>query len=1379
MRGLIPYANILLATILLYGLPGRAGAQVTCTPVFTNEYKANSNILPTAVKTLADGTMLTAGKGFAGASTNYDGFVARLNPDGTQIWAYFIGGNGDDVFSGIAALNDGTAIVYGSTKSFGHPEGQGWLVHIDGAGAVLASFVLGSAATLNNWVRAVQQYTDGDIFGSFNVYDGMGGSDPVVFKMGLNGTLRWTHRFDNGNEDNFTSVAFSGDTLYAAGYEVCQGCGFKQAVITLLNITDGSYLSSSTFPYQGNADDEQVTGLQIYGGTISYGLYISGSNNGLGGVLLGNQILLFQTDLAGNLRFPPAYASDGSSGLGQSTLMEPVRTADSGFFVLLTGVGNNVAPGVAKINKYGVEEWGLVLTPGDDNSVMEGIDVTSDGGCVVAGWFNSAVAGNSYILRLVKMTSWGEVSSCNLPQEALTTGTANYQLVPFTWASQPAISPLVQAVAVDPPVPASMSLLNDPENPNCSGSVCLDHTPVPAGCNKTYNIAYATDRSSKLYDVMPTTDGGRLAAGSLVIPSDSLAADVDGLVIKYQSSGDVAWAKNYNLQAGLNLSFKRLVRLADGNTLAIGNDVRGGDTAFWYIVFVKLDNSGNILWVKTIHGPQLTDIGATPDGGFILLAGFTVIRYDGNANIIWQRIATHQVDSSIYLSVSCSGNYIDVAFRSGVFTNQFGVDRLSMQTGAQVWSKAYQTASTAAEVNKIISIRDSVYLFLYNYIQNAGVPITNLVIKLDTLGNFYQAQTLGASDALNMTLYPPTEITVLPPPTVTLSSDGNFVVTGPISSAGSNSLLLTKLRPDGTVIWSHDFASIRYFPDNLRTQGKGFIIPGAESYQHTGEPVFTNGIVLKMDSAGQLEGGAAACQATPHSFVVSPYTAVSPVSNPVSSDLPAALAMVNASMYTQVVAISPILLCAAPGTCNAVNMLQKGVSCAVGDTLVYYLDHSGNCAAAATWNYDSSFFQPGLILGDSIQLIVRQGGSTTVGAQVEGFCSLTEESVGTSIVVTAGGLSFGPDTVLCDNSSVTLVASPGYTGYLWNGNSTGTSLVVTVPGKYFVTATDQCGVGHSDTVLVVAADSLFQLTPPDTVSCNQDTVLLQASNGYADYQWSPAYNVLAQGNEALVTPGVTTRYTVVAQRRPGCMVTRSVLITALSSPGISLGGDTSICSGDSVVLDAGGFFNSYLWSTGDTSERIYVSQAGAYSVAALYNNGCMSRDSFLLVGLYKIVRPPLDSIFCLGTDRVLNAGPGYSTYLWNTGSTGSSVDVGQPGVYWVVVTDAHGCRTTDSTVATGKECLVGLYVPNAFTPNGDGHNDRCRPVFYGVAVHFEFAVFDRWGQRVFETESPRTDGWDGTIGGVRAPAGVYVWYCRYQYSGRPEAMQKGTVMLIR
>ncbi len=177
----------------------------------------------------------------------------------------------------------------------------------------------------------------------------------------------------------------------------------------------------------------------------------------------------------------------------------------------------------------------------------------------------------------------------------------------------------------------------------------------------------------------------------------------------------------------------------------------------------------------------MTDVAAARDGSFILR---DLIPYIFQSMMLTQissgkKGSTHKANIPAYLSVFCSGNSVDIAFRSLTFANQFGVDRLDLATGNEVWSKAYVTPSNSVAINRIISIRDSVYLFMYNYIQYAAAPFTNLVVKLDTLGNFYAAQTLGA-DPINETENPPT---------VTLTSDGNFaLVAARVTVAGQQRL---------------------------------------------------------------------------------------------------------------------------------------------------------------------------------------------------------------------------------------------------------------------------------------------------------------------------------------------------------------------------------------------------------------------------------------------------------------------------------------------------------------------------------------------------------------------------------------------------------------
>lgn len=1436
----------LLLLISLFSLSGQLMAQITCTPTFIKEYKrASSDSLQVhALKALEDGTILLAGRAERNGSGTFQGFVASQAPDGTPLWSYVIGGSGNDDLTGITPLNDGTYLLYGYTTSFGHPEGKGWLIDINGTGAVLWSRQLGSAATSKDRIKAIQQYADGDIIGTLNIYDSSAASDPAVFKLGLDGTVRWLHRFDNGNDDSFTTLAISGDTVYAGGYYTSGG--MQQGVITELRSGTGGHLLSQNINNGDATLNGQVTGLEAYNNIISYGLYVNkGTYSYTGGI---NGITLVQTDLAGNIR-SVAYDSD-PHGL---SLLKCKRTADSGFYVLRTDDHLIDAPSITKVNWYGSAYWNLDLvgSGGFNNTgvIFSAFDMTTGGGVIGAGYYLSYYPSYAEMLRLVRITARGEAGACDLTADVTYVSPSTVNRSAFTWANEPPFNLFVAS-------PAPLSIADALAGTlSCSSSVCVDHTPVPTGCGKTYNFQYTSAKRTLLRDILPMPDGGRVAVGDLSV--------TDGLVVRTQSNGDIVWTKNYNIP-GQVMEFRRILRTTDGNLLVLGNNYYTVDhEAYRQMVLLKLDNNGNIIWChfSTMNGTEMADAVATPDNGFVIpfnesygLPGHPwLARFDANANLVWKKEVSHGAFTENYKSIACSQDAVFVAFDSydqGVY-DRFGVDRFDLATGNLLYSKLYSAGSgTGALINNVFTIRDSAYVFVYRY----GATVNNLLVGLDQQGNMFRSLLLGA-DPLDPSPPAPQTWMDAVPPSVSITPDQDFWLANRVKLSGTDYLEVTRLKPDGTIELCKLHTGINgYLPFNARPQGKGLIVVGADPAQHTGDSYFINSFILKLDSSGQLQSGAAAnCVATNQPFPVSVCTTCTPANfnygPPVASD---GYPLINktGSPYIQNNDLTPVLYCFQPGNCNSVSLQQKGAACSLNDTLVYLLDNSGNCGAAATWSFDPSFFRPGRISGDSIQLIVQKAGATWVGAQIEGYCSFSTQNKATAIVLSSiSGLGLAPDTVICANGPIDLKATPGYASYLWNDNSTASSLRVSTPGKYSVVATDQCGGIHDATVNVTDANADFHVTP-DTIKCNRDVDTLRATAGYSGYQWSPADNMEVAGNLARVSPDVTTRYTINAQRSPGCNVSASVLVTVLTSPPTPLGRDTSICKGDSLLLNASPGFNSYQWSTSATTGHIYVHDPGIYSLAALYSNGCYSRDTFHLISLYDPT-PSLNKnpIYCVGSDRELNAGDNFATYLWNDGSTGSSVTlkgigdywvqvtdqhgciaadtvhilseaqppgnflpidtticqygdlvlktkqpyesyswndlssasiltVKQPGIYWVQVTDANGCTGKDSVVVTQKYCLVGLFVPNAFAPDGNGNNRIFRPLVYGDIRLLEFTVFGRWGERVFETQTLQ-EGWDGRIKGVSAPMGTYVWYCRYRMAGEQEKMEKGTVILVR
>jgi gliding motility-associated-like protein len=138
----------------------------------------------------------------------------------------------------------------------------------------------------------------------------------------------------------------------------------------------------------------------------------------------------------------------------------------------------------------------------------------------------------------------------------------------------------------------------------------------------------------------------------------------------------------------------------------------------------------------------------------------------------------------------------------------------------------------------------------------------------------------------------------------------------------------------------------------------------------------------------------------------------------------------------------------------------------------------------------------------------------------------------------------------------------------------------------------------------------------------------------------------------------------------------------------------------------------------------------------------------------------------------------FNQYLWSTGARQRTISVDRGGRYTLEVIDANGCRGRDTIQVVENDCLTGVFLPNAFTPNGDRLNDQFRALVYGKVISFSLQVYNRFGELVFSTSDPGK-GWDGLYKGKVSPSGNFVWQCSYHLEGSEPGYQKGTIMLIR
>jgi gliding motility-associated-like protein len=360
---------------------------------------------------------------------------------------------------------------------------------------------------------------------------------------------------------------------------------------------------------------------------------------------------------------------------------------------------------------------------------------------------------------------------------------------------------------------------------------------------------------------------------------------------------------------------------------------------------------------------------------------------------------------------------------------------------------------------------------------------------------------------------------------------------------------------------------------------------------------------------------------------------------------------------------------------------------------------------------------------------------------------------------------------------------------------------VSPPGTtaYTLMVTDDCGViTQSESVTItrqIAAPLQLQAVPDITVNCPETPVQLQAvvQGGELPYQylWS---NALGTGATAQVAPATTQSFAVTVTDRCGTDTFDVVTVTVdYDTVRVAIAPDTTICINDTLVLHAlatdgwGGY--TYLWNTGGTADTLAVWPTfnTRYSVIVMDGCGITDEDS---VGVG--VNAPLADFWWAGSTQV-NSFPipfidnsfGAVSWSWDFGvpgltSTGQNpyFTYPEPGEYLVMlaIQDTLGCRdTTYRTIIVQQE--FNLYIPNAFSPDGDGINEVFRAEGTGVR-EFTLRVYDRWGELLFETDDMGRS-WDGTYNGAPAQPGVYVWQLRVKALIGEAYDRMGHVTLVR
>lgn len=388
-----------------------------------------------------------------------------------------------------------------------------------------------------------------------------------------------------------------------------------------------------------------------------------------------------------------------------------------------------------------------------------------------------------------------------------------------------------------------------------------------------------------------------------------------------------------------------------------------------------------------------------------------------------------------------------------------------------------------------------------------------------------------------------------------------------------------------------------------------------------------------------------------------------------------------------------------------------------------------------------------------------------------------------SVTVTAAPsipFNAGPDRTKCNGDTLHLSAPPGFLNYTWSNNYNISSLTLQnvvvnplVDTAYYLKAEKTPGCFAFDTVQVRVYGSPPINLGNDKSFCTGDSVVFDAGTGFQTYAWSNG-----QTTQTIIVKAAG-QYSVTAATLQNCSSLDTVAVAVYPLPVVRLDKNPALCTGTSRTLDAGNF-SSYQWNTGAATPSVTVNSLGLYAVTVTDANGCKGSDTANITKLAPLPAGflPMDTAICSYGLLELKPAASFRKYFWNTGGTTPSIAVTQPGLYWLDVVDADACKGRDTVVVNPKDCINGFYAPSAFTPNADGRNDKFGPLLLGLVKKYRFAVYNRWGQTVFQTTDPQK-GWDGTVAGTPQKSGVFVWTCSYQFENEPEKREKGTVTLLR
>lgn len=935
-------------------------------------------------------------------------------------------------------------------------------------------------------------------------------------------------------------------------------------------------------------------------------------------------------------------------------------------------------------------------------------------------------------------------------------------------------------------------------NTNSLGQGNFDVHLAKIGSNGTilWSNTYGQGDNDYGHDISLAANGDILIAGH----TESFGAgNRDLLAMRLNSNGNIIWSKAIG---GNNLEAARFdpIELPSGD-LIFGGYTESYGTGAKDIYLVKLSASGGLIWTKTLGigtDEEWLETALYDGEDEIILAGrldsdvtehASIISIDTNATVNWAKTYATAGESKTIGLLKMPNNDIVAIIDTEAFSTgerDYLIIRVTSQ-GTPIWTTAIGGAEDEGGTTSMELI-DGSDIVLSGHTESYGAGERDLMLhRISGQGNLMWSRAYGGpgDESVNWggSMYLENNRLVMRGTINGTNTQGNDIYlfqTNLSGMSGCNETVFSPLLTSPTIIpvsWNLTTGTGGQYTDAplLEEQGIFSIEILCLNECITDLSVDPNSGICHGDTTTLSASGSGVISWSPSPYLANTNQATTAAWPPETTTF--LVTMIDTSGCLDVdsvtVVVSPELIVDA------------------GDEAQICTGSSGVVGGAPTGPPGSDFlWMPSGLFSDptSANPTISTNQDTTIVVQVTDAYGCSKSDTSLVTVLPLPTLEVQSDTFVCTGDSIQLMAT-GFGIFSWSPSSSLSLDNIATPWAfpnssttYLVELTDSSGCIKSDSLSISVLPQPTITVSDDTWLCSGFSTQLVAEGG-VNFSWSPATGLDDPlSSSPTATPIISTTYTVLVEDTNGCTDIGTTLIEVGTNPDVDAGPNQFICNGGSVIIGGNPTSSntnaSYEWTPNNESMNdptvsnptVAPIETTMYFVT-VSSDTCTNMDSVLVVvGTSQTVDFEFDVfIGCEGTTvQFTSIGTSDVQLVWDFGDGTQSSQLNPEHVYqnnnsWVVTLTA---TFDDSCSAVVQQQLVledlieesDLIIPNVFSPNGDGVNDRFQVgSTTEIPTCLEFKVFNRWGQLLY-TSNGTTRGWDGrTSAGSPVPPGVYFY----------------------